>query len=54
MKGLAVYTPNTIRRFDCKLDKIEGVDYRKGKLKILYIAKTGKTEKLAEAEISLK
>ncbi|TKC57637.1 molecular chaperone [Pedobacter hiemivivus] len=35
-KGFAIYTPIKIRRFTFKLEKSPGVDYRKGKLQILY------------------
>lgn len=54
VNGLAVYTPNSVRRFDCKLDNIPGVDYHKGKLHIVYYKVGTKTIKLAEAEIILK
>jgi P pilus assembly chaperone PapD len=55
VKGLAVYTPNAIRRFDTKLNSIKGIDYRKGKLKVTYTTKTGsKPVILAEAELALK
>lgn len=35
-KGLAIYTPNAMRDFTLNLDKSSGVDYHKGKLKIIY------------------
>jgi P pilus assembly chaperone PapD len=57
VKGFAVYTPNSLRRFDCKLDNIAGVDYREGKLNIVYSTQVGtstKPLKLAEAELILK
>jgi hypothetical protein len=57
IKGFAVYTPNPLRRFDCKLDNIKGVDYRKGKLHVLYSTQVGTSTrplKLAEAELILK
>ena len=57
VRGIAVYTPNSIRRFDCKLDRIAGVDYRKGKLNIVYSTQVGtstKPLKLAEADLILK
>lgn len=53
-KGLAVYTPNTFRFFECNLDKLAGVDYHKGKLVVTYISQSElKTSKLAEAELQL-
>jgi P pilus assembly chaperone PapD len=55
VRGMAVYTPNSIRRFDCKLDRIAGIDYHTGKLHIVYSTKVGtKPLKLAEAELILK
>lgn len=41
VRGLAVYTPNTKRRFILNLPKIEGVDYTKGKLKVTYKTEEG-------------
>jgi hypothetical protein len=55
VKGIAVYTPNSVRRFDCKLDNIPGVDYHKGKLHVVYSTLQGaRPLKLAEAELILK
>jgi hypothetical protein len=51
VKGLAVYTPNKIRRFNLVLDKKAGVDYRSGKLKVVYTDQSPKTVVLAEKEI---
>lgn len=52
--GVAVYTPNTIRRFQFNLNKIPGVDYRSGKLRVTYSAPSDvKPAKYAEAEITL-
>jgi hypothetical protein len=54
VKGIAVYTPNTLRTFQCNLDKKAGVDYHKGKLHILYTAPEDvKSAKLAEADLVL-
>ena len=54
VKGVAVYTPNTVRKFQCNLDKKEGVDYHKGKLHILFSGPEDvKAAKLAEAELIL-
>jgi hypothetical protein len=36
VRGLAVYTPNTLRRFSMPLDLPEGVDFSAGKLLIRY------------------
>jgi P pilus assembly chaperone PapD len=55
VRGIAVYTPNSVRYFDCKLDKIAGVDYHKGKLHVVYSTQVGSRPlKLAEAELILK
>jgi len=54
VKGIAVYTPNSVRRFDYKLDNIPDVDYHKGKLHIVYSTQLGsKPYKLAEADLLL-
>jgi hypothetical protein len=55
VKGLAVYTPNTLRKFDSRLTKTAGVDYHKGKLHIVYSTIQGtRPTTLAEAEVTLK
>lgn len=54
VKGVAVYTPNTLRKFQCNLERNVGVDYSKGKLEILYSAADDiKESKLAVAELLL-
>jgi hypothetical protein len=52
--GVAVYTPNNLRRFVLNLNIPLGVDINSGKLKVIYSAPSDlKTEKYAEAELSL-
>ncbi len=52
--GVAVYTPNTIRRFKLNLMKDSGVDYTTGKLKVFYSAPSDvKPARFAEAELIL-
>ena len=52
--GVAVYTPNTIRRFRFNLNPIPGVDFASGKLRVTYSAPSDvRPAKYAEAEISL-
>jgi hypothetical protein len=52
--GIAVYTPNTVRRFQFNLNKIPGIDYRSGTLRIRYSAPSDvKPAKYAEAELIL-
>jgi hypothetical protein len=53
--GIAIYTPNSTRRFNLNLNKIPGVDYRSGKLIVTYSASSDvKPTKYAEAELLLK
>jgi len=55
VNGVAVYTPNALRDFNCNLEKATGVDYHKGKLHVVYTAQMDvKPVKLAEAELILK
>ncbi len=55
IKGLAVYSPNKLRRFQVDLTKPAGVDYKTGKLFIEFNAQAdGKSAKLAEGELLLK
>lgn len=52
--GIAVYTPNNIRRFGFSLNNIKGIDYKKGKLIVTYSASSDvKPSKYAEAELLL-
>ena len=54
VRGIAVYTPNPVRRFQMDLDKKARVDFRSGILKITYISQSEtKPEKFAEAEFKL-
>ena len=53
--GIAVYTPNTARRFQFNLNMVPGVDFRSGKLLIRFSASSDvKPGKLAEAELLLR
>jgi len=55
VRGIAVYTPNSVRRFQMELDKNAKVDYRSGNLKITYTSQSDtKTEKYAEAVLPLR
>jgi len=52
--GVAVYTPNTVRRFQVNLFKTEGLDFYNGKLRVTYSAPSDvKPEKYSEAELIL-
>ena len=53
--GVAVYTPNTKRRFEFNLNNNTGADLKSGRLLITYSAPSDvKPEKYAEAELILK
>lgn len=55
VKGIAVYTPNPLRRFQCNLEKGPGMDFKSGKLVATYTTPSdAKPVKLAEAELELK
>jgi hypothetical protein len=52
--GVAVYTPNTKRRFQFNLNRVPGVDFRTGTLRVIYTASSDvKPVRLAEAELPL-
>lgn len=52
--GLAVYTPNKRRKFQLNLNKLPGVDYHSGTLKVIYSAPSDvKPMRYAEAELPL-
>ena len=54
VKGIAVYTPNSIRRFQMDLENKNMAEYHKGKLKITFSAQTEpRPEKYTEAELKL-
>lgn len=53
-KGMALYTPNTVRHFNLLLDNKAGVDFRTGKLRIAYTTQPdAKSIKMAETELML-
>lgn len=54
VRGLAVYTPNKIRRFKMQLHNFQGVNYKTGKLLLKFQAPNdSKSELYAEKEIPL-
>ncbi len=54
VKGLAVYMPTASRTFSIKLENPAGVDYKMGKLHVVYSKqKADKGEMLCEAELNL-
>jgi P pilus assembly chaperone PapD len=54
INGIAVYTPNVIRRFQFNLNKVPGVDYTTGTLRVIYSAPSDvKPVRYAEAELAL-
>lgn len=55
VRGIAVYTPNTIRRFQMDLDKKAKMDYHSGSLKVTFSAQSDtKPEKFAESVLQLR
>lgn len=53
--GIAVYTPNKVRKFQFDLNKTPGVDYGSGKLIVTYSsASDARPEEFAKAELLLK
>lgn len=54
IKGISVYTPNTLRHINLKLNTQSKVNYSSGKLALSFDSlKDGKMEKLAMAELKL-
>ena len=55
VKGIAIYTPNTIRYFHLDLLKASGIDYHKGRLNVIFSSQSEAKPppKLAEAELLL-
>jgi len=52
--GIAVYTPNTVRKFQLNLKNIPGIDYKSGKLQIIFNSSSDiKPVKYAEIELPL-
>lgn len=52
--GVAVYTPNNLRRFQLELTRHPDVDYKKGTLRVTYSASSDvKPARFAEAELAL-
>lgn len=53
--GIAVYTPNSVRRFQMNLNKVDGVDYKNGTLRVIFSAPSDvKPQRYAEAELILR
>jgi len=54
VKGVAVYTPNTLRRFRMQLRNTRGIDYHSGKLHVAYTTSSNaKPATIAEADLPL-
>jgi len=54
IQGMAVYTPNPVRRLKVDIDRTLDIDYSKGKLHVVYTSQSDtKPETLAEAELLL-
>ena len=53
--GLAVYTPNALRRFRMNLNPIPGVDFTTGRLRVTYSAPSDmRPQQYAEAELTIR
>ncbi len=53
VKGVAVYTPNTVRHLSLPLDSKAGVNYHKGSLQIAFTNASGPAEKVTQERIVL-
>lgn len=53
VKGVAVYTPNTIRRFTLRLDSPPGINFDKGTFEIAFSERGTKVKSLLNSTISL-
>lgn len=52
--GVAVYTPNTVRRFSFNLSNIQGINFSTGTIRVTYSASSDlKPVRYAEAELAL-
>ena len=51
--GLSIYTPVAKRNFNLVLNKLPGVDYHKGSLRVTYHYSAANAEQLAEGKIAL-
>lgn len=52
--GVAVYTPNTVRRFQFNLDRVPGIDFKSGTIRVIYSSSSDvKPVRYAEAELTL-
>jgi hypothetical protein len=54
LRGVAVYTPNSNRKFKILLDRSNEIDYHKGALHIVFTESSGKVEKVAQGQLFLK
>ena len=55
IRGIAVYTPNTLRRFRMQLENNQDINYHSGKLHVVYATPPSdhKSTTIAEAELVL-
>lgn len=54
IKGIAVYTPNPVRKSQIKLNNVPGVDFHTGKLQVMYTDQSINAKSFAEQEILLR
>jgi hypothetical protein len=54
-RGIAVYTPNTARRFRLALDKTKGINYHSGRISVEYVtAEDSHPVRIAGADLQLR
>lgn len=54
VKGIGIYTPNTVRQARIELDTEKDIDYKKGKLHVVYaLQSSDKSVKQVEADLEL-
>jgi hypothetical protein len=53
VKGMSLYTPNTVRHFRLPLQNLAGVNFKNGSLHIVYTDLSGPVQKVAQQQIFL-
>lgn len=53
VKGMALYTPNSVRHFRFLLDRSQGIDYHQGSLHVVFTDGVGKAQKVAQKQVYL-
>lgn len=53
VRGIAIYSPSSLRNFNVGLKRKDNIDYRSGKLSVIYKTQLPKTAEIAKAELIL-